>query len=429
MPPHTKSNLARQNLSHNYLAFAVEGGLFSGAFAFVQPQMLMPKVIQTLHGPTWLISLMPVMLSIGYGLPPLFVAHQIERLDHYRPLLLVTGFFQRLPYLIAGLLLLWGQGRFPFLTLLAVSITPLLNGLVGGIGGVAWQQLFMRIIPENKRASLFGWRLTLSCVLGVLGGLVVKYVLQAWPGVTGYGILHLMAFVILIGSLAVFYTIIEPQTAPKHRVGLSFYENLRRLPRIVPGQTDFLWTVVSRFFRSGMMIGMPFVGLYALKKLGKSEDFLGELIVAQMIGSVCGNFLAGYWGDKSGARPATLTAILCFLPVTLAIPMASTPLHFFALFVLFGFSFSATDVGFQALILEVCPQKDMATFLSLGAILNVPSMVLAGLLGAFLWTRSGSMVDLMLATGICVVISALLLVNVREKQIHHFEREWDKVDF
>jgi MFS family permease len=90
----------------NYLAHSLEGGLFMGALSFVSASTLLPTVVRSLRGPDWLISMMPVMMAVGALLPPVFTAHVIDRLRRYMPLLLVTGVFQRVPYLLAGLALL-----------------------------------------------------------------------------------------------------------------------------------------------------------------------------------------------------------------------------------------------------------------------------------------------------------------------------------
>ena len=97
----------RRNLRFNFFAHGVEGGLFMGAMAFVDLTMVMPKVIHFLKGPEWLIAATPMLMPIAFNGPAIFTSIWIERLAKMHPFILVTGFFQRIVYLIAGLVLIF----------------------------------------------------------------------------------------------------------------------------------------------------------------------------------------------------------------------------------------------------------------------------------------------------------------------------------
>jgi predicted MFS family arabinose efflux permease len=246
----------------------------------------------------------------------------------------------------------------------------------------------------------------------------VRAVLKGFPDTLGYGILHLLAFGFFSASYIAFACIKEPLPAPRPpKLVPTLRENLRRVPGLFRASPAFGWIVASRFFRAGMLIGMPFLSIYVLGKLSLKQDFIGYLIICQMVGSVVGNVIAGSWGDRSGSRPATLLALLLFLPLAIYIPFAASAPSFYLIFAGFGFCFSATDVGLQALMLEICPDHDRTLYLSLGQFLTVPSMIIASLLGSWLWTRTGSMTALMIATVISVAISAGLLVRMERYRI------------
>ncbi len=46
-----------------------------------------------------------MMMQIGFIWSPLLIAHYVEKLSVMKPYVLKTGFFQRMPFLIAGLAL------------------------------------------------------------------------------------------------------------------------------------------------------------------------------------------------------------------------------------------------------------------------------------------------------------------------------------
>ena len=61
----------------NWWGHALDGGFFTGAIAMVNAQTLLPSVVQSLHGPEWLVAMMPVLMGIGLLGPSIFTAHAI----------------------------------------------------------------------------------------------------------------------------------------------------------------------------------------------------------------------------------------------------------------------------------------------------------------------------------------------------------------
>jgi hypothetical protein len=74
--PGAHPDVAR-HLPRNYTAHAVEGGMYMGGLAFAHPQTVLPRMVEQLGGPDWLIALAPVLLMIGFSSPSLFVTHRI----------------------------------------------------------------------------------------------------------------------------------------------------------------------------------------------------------------------------------------------------------------------------------------------------------------------------------------------------------------
>ena len=127
----------KRHLVWNYLVHSIEGGLCIGGMAFVSGQTIAPKMVESLGGPSWLVGLMPILLLVGFMAPQLFVAHRIERMARHKPLVVFTSIPQRLPYLFAGLVLVYWADDYPGLALAAAALCPLVSGLTAGTMGTA----------------------------------------------------------------------------------------------------------------------------------------------------------------------------------------------------------------------------------------------------------------------------------------------------
>ncbi|MGH8047242.1 MAG: hypothetical protein ACREKL_08345, partial [Chthoniobacterales bacterium] len=113
------NSAAITNARFNYWTIVAEGALFGGALSFVNANTLLPAIVQSLGGAVWLISLMPIIMLVGFRLPPILTAYRIERLHTYKPFLVRAGLIQRLPFGIAGVALLW-CGNTPLAALIIV---------------------------------------------------------------------------------------------------------------------------------------------------------------------------------------------------------------------------------------------------------------------------------------------------------------------
>lgn len=402
----------RRHLRQNYLVHSVEGGMFFGALSFVSATTLLPTIIRDLGGPNWLISMMPVMMAMGVLLPPIFTAHLIDRLGRYMPLLLVTGVFQRLPYLLAALALLFGG---PLLALTAVATAPLVSGIFCGVGFTAWQQLLIRTIPAKRRSSLFAVRSTIYCVIGLTAGYMVRTVLGVWPGATGYGVLHLLAFGFLALSYVVFAMIREaapPPPANNERLGLL--ANLRNMPRIVRRDRRLRIFLLASASMSGIFILTPFLAIHARHLLGRPESYLGDLLIVQMAGVMVGNFLSGYLGDRLGGKCVVMMSAAVFIGLSVASAVAASDLAFRAIFFAFGLAHIAQMIGGKTLSLEICRSRQRSTYLAIMAFVKLLSMLAATAISGAIWNGGARFGYLAALTAACVLAAMGFLAVLRE---------------
>ena len=372
----------------NWLAHASEGGLWMGALALINAQTLLPSVVQGLHGPEWLVTLMPVMMMVGFQLPPLFIAHHIGRLHRFLPLLLWACVGQRLPFLVAGLVLLYTDRPGP--ALLAVALAPLISGLFSGLGITAWQQLIVRTVPAGRRSSLFASRLLIAGLIGIGAGHLVESTLRAHPGMPGYGRLHLWAFACMAGSYLALALVREPRAVREREPETGLWTNLRSMPGQVAADARLrLFLITTGLFSlSGLFV--PYLAIHARHRTGLPESFLGELVAWQMAGAIAGSLFAGWSGDRWGGKTALVAARACLLAVcVLALLGGSSTWLWDAAFLLFGAAFNANMIGTGVMQLEILPARGQANVLALITFSQLPAALLAALVGAALWQHLG----------------------------------------
>jgi MFS family permease len=403
------------HLRLNYLAHTVEGGLFIGGMAFVNANSVLPKMVSSLGGPSWLISVMPLMMALGFVWPPLLTAHRVERLWRMKPFVMFTGVFQRLPVLVAGLTLFLLSDGYPRLVLAAVALAPLMSGICGGLSSSAWWELVARTVPANRRASVWALRQVITASLGILAGGIVAAVLDRWPGTTGYGALHLIAFGFAVMSYMAFMLVREtpaPPVEPGNSRGLL--ENLRGLPALIRSDRRLHSFIPMQVLGMGIYIMVPFLAIHALTVCGRSERDLGFLVVAQMVGHLAGNCLAGFVGDRRGGKLPLVFARALHVIVCGLAAFAASWWVFTAVFFLLGAGFACHRVGWATLSVEICPPERRPTYMAMLMTFALPSMLTAAGLSTAVRELSGSFALASSLGGTAVIASLLFLLKVRD---------------
>ncbi len=401
----------------NYWAYLFEGGFFVFGMGFVNMQSLLPALIIEEGGPSWVAAYMPTIMVIGMFGIPMLNAGWIDRLTQLKPFVKLTGFFQRIVYLVIGVVLIWG-GLTGSAVWMVLAAAPLLSGILGGLGFAAWQRLYMDSVPATKRASNLAFRFLFGGITGIVAGALIKWTLGNHPGTLGYGLLHLWAAVFFFASWAMLFVVkeqpskIEPESKPDQdsavpKAGVwtvlkRYYApgSLRRSRRCFIG---------ALFFMHAFSLVVPFYAVTLLTRLDQPKSFLGILAMWQMGGQSVGNLLAAAIGDRWGGR-ATFGFGLMAVCVTVGMaPFLTDSLHAQIAYAAFAMSMMVMFIGKDTLLMELSPEKGQSSYLAGMAMITMISLLLFGGIAQVLWTQLGGFDSLaIVAIVLCVVAFGFL---------------------
>jgi MFS family permease len=386
-----------------------------GGMAFLAADSVLPALIKTLGGPNWLISLIPSMMWIGATVPSMFTAHRFDRLSLYKPTIVITGIFQRVVFLFAGLALLLIPVKHSLLILAIVAITPFLSGVAGGITLGAWQALTIKVIPENRRASLWAFRFIIGSLIGIVAGVVVKHVLAVYPGIYGFGILHLIEFLFIAISMILFVNIKEEAHKPHpENISGSVLDNFKDIPGLLNGSADVRNYIISGMISTGLMVMTPFLVIRIFETTGKDNSFLGTLITAQMLGALGGNALAGWLGDRYGGKLPTIIGRLLFIVLAVSALFCKDALAGAGVFFILGFGTSLANVGASTLSFDICPEKRRVTYLSVMSLFAMPALLAASAVSTVIRDNTCAFWPLAVIAGVSQLFSIYYLLRVSE---------------
>lgn len=387
-----------------------------GGMCFLSAETILPGIVKELGGANWLISLMPVMMGLGWVLPPLFTAHIVERLHRVKRYTLLMGISQRFPYLAAGLILIFWKGIPPTAALYTVALAPLFSGFLGGVGATSFWELTSRIIPKDRMASVNSLRYIITVLLGIAAGFAVKDILSSHPGNAGYGILHLIAFAFISTSWFAL-AMVDEVHIPVKKAGAKTVDligNLSSVPGIIRNDSKFRNLVISTFFGYGYYVTIPFLAIHAMNVLGKELSFTGVLLTAQMLGGIAGNIAAGFIGDYFGCRRILIISRSMSIILFSMLPFAHSEWHFLGIFFFFGMVFFMDRVANMSYPLQIAPDDRRPTYVSIVTVIMFPAALSASLLSSFINGSNHNIVPSACVTVVAIMISLFFVMRIRK---------------
>ena len=134
---------------------------------------------------TALIGFVAALFHIGWQIPQLLTSSYVAGLDRFKPMVLVTTLFERLPYFGLALVAL----AIPVIGTEAALISDacscwLVQALGGGFTGTAWQSMISKIMPPHRLGSFFGVQSACVNLFGAGGALLASVILERldYPG-------------------------------------------------------------------------------------------------------------------------------------------------------------------------------------------------------------------------------------------------------
>lgn len=392
----------------------LEGGLYMGGLAFLQPETVMPKMVEQLGGRSAIIAVMPALLPAAFALMGLFVSPVVERLHRFKPWVMIFGLLQRLPYLITGLVLWFAKDAGPWLLPLVV-LTPVASGLVGGMGVVAWMEMVTRMLPERIRAAGWAARYIMQACIGMGAGAVIHQVLTHLPGQRGYAMLHLIAFGFLFLSW-VSQAFMREHPGPRHEHPPvdSYVRYLRGLPALLAAHPRLLRLIVTRFTGMGYLMMVSFLTIHALHTTGRPEADEGIFVSFQSVGTILGSVLAAWLGYHSGGRVLLfLSRSICIL-LCVGVCLTESFGGFSVAYFAFGFGLFLDRVGDLTLTAELCPPERRSTLQAILGFCNVWSLLLATSLGGLIHAWQGSFYHVAITAAVFSLVSIFILWGIPE---------------
>ncbi len=398
-------------LRHNFVANALDGALFAFALSLVSMHTVVPVFVKKMGGSNVAVGLIPVVWTIGFNFPQILIANYAQRFRSKKRLLLKTAIGQRIPWLLLAVVsYFWvtedgsDVGLVLFFTLFALAAVG------GSINLPVWFDLIAKITPVHLRGRLFAARSILGAILGVVGGWIVRMVLDSFPYRDSFALMLFLAFGVMMISY-VFLAILKEENgvAPEPRVDYRHF--LHKLPDILEHERNYRNFLIADALLITATMAHAFFAVNAIEKFDLSDLHAGTFTIAMMTGMIIGSLVFGFLADRFGHRlnlllSAGSTAIAC--TVALIAPNVE---FYLIVFVGSAFTVGLVMISRLPLIAELSPERQRPTYGALSNFITSP-FVLSGILAGWLANHFGYNVVFFSGGALAMVASVWLMAMV-----------------
>jgi hypothetical protein len=361
---------ASLHLRRNFSLGVISGVAYNLYVAMLGTELVMTWFLSEVTESNLLISLLiPIELGSWYFLQ-LLLSGYVQQRSLAMPLYRVMGIVRVVAMI--GLVMVTVAAPRADVLLVVFLVTFSANSLAAGVAALPFLNIVAKTIPPTRRGMYFGWRRTVGGLLGILGGILVKFILAPNSGLgfpANYAVLFLVGLLITVVLVGSFSLVIEPQGTVETR-NYSLPNQLRRAVRLPGRDRSYDRYLRLRIAMVAAGYALPFYAVYARRELGAPQDLVGFYLICSTLAAVAFNGVAGRLSDRYGnLLVLRLAALTSALPALVALSVTAAPgidsrhsVVFGLVFLSQGLHVAAGSIGSINYLLELAPTTERPLF-------------------------------------------------------------------
>ncbi len=408
-PPHGR---------RNFVLGVMNGAIYTAGMAFTWPSIVLSQFAFEMTGTNTFASLLSSVNMFTWRLPQLLVSRMVEHRERKLPFYWAGAIIRIISWIAITFVVYSAADALDGAEDKAASKLTLfwiffglycVSGIGAGLGGVPFQDIVGKSVPQSKLARFFSLRVMfgrMGAVASVIVGPLLLMRRLEFPH--NYAVLFGLFTIFATASATCFACVKEPMRPVKRRQR-SWGELFRAGPGFLKANPAFRVFFTYRVLRDLSMMALPLYVLYAGVDR-KSFDRVAFFLLVTVIAQSLGGYIAGRISETR--EPTTLLTVAAvgsiIVPViALLSPWASTEtvvtfgagpralvlsgrdMVFVAIFVVLGITNMSGMVGAQSCLLIVSPEKDRPTYTASFNTMIIPFFIGARILAGVIADRFG----------------------------------------
>ncbi|MFO7696816.1 MAG: MFS transporter [Anaerolineae bacterium] len=373
----------QSNLRWNMGAGIIDAIFFSLGAQVIANETVIPLLLTRLGASSVILGLITALGNLGILLPQLFGAGISQERRYKKPITMLFGIGERLPFLLIGVVIwLWGSGA-PRVALFAYVILRILSSISVGTIIPAWYTLIGKVIPTRRRGLFFGLGRGSGALLGVGGALLAGYLLDSQGFPRGFALCFMIAAASMFVSwMGLAITREPPDLIVKPHTPMRAY--FARLPAILRVNRNYARFVAARCVTILGTMALSFFIVYGSGRFDLTGGVIGGLTATISTSQAVLYLVWGLIADRYGHKRVLCAGAVAMTGAALVALWTPEIAGLYVAFALMGAAIAAEMISSSSIVLEFAPLDEQPTYVGLSNTLVAPFRALAPILGGAL---------------------------------------------
>ena len=366
----------------NFRAFIWHGIFLSLASNFMDVHTIIPSMLIKAGGGAILLGILTTIMVGGSGLMQIVFASFLSNKMHKKIPLIAAISLRVITLLLLALILFKSEAIGSNLLILSIFILITIFSFSGSFASISYTDIMGKSIIDTKRKKFFSLKQVISSVGIFASAIIVRSLLKSFSYPDNYGILLLIAGILLFVASLGFWKINEISIEVKKK--RSFLQFFKMIPQEIsqnPNLKNYLFII--NFLGLGFSF-IPFMILFAKKNFELSASLIGNILLFKIIGMLITSLIL-YKRSKQFEYKKLLYFSFVFgvsLPI-LSLIFSDNYFVYQLIFVLSGVFITAFGIARNGILVEISNNENRAIYAGIsgaGSILPTIFPLIAGIL-------------------------------------------------
>lgn len=398
----------------NFWLNVLDGGFFIAATNMLPFLILLPAYVKKFEDNYYIINFIPALMVLGTMTPQIFMAPYIESLKYKKKLMLLTGVFQRIPWLFLSIFTLYTNKVSKSVSLFLFFLCFGLYNFSTGINIPVWTEMIAKVTNVSKRGKLFATRHIIGGLLGIISSYIGKVILKIFPFPYNYSILFFLFFILTSVSLT-FLFFLEEEPSKEIKKRLQFRDYIKVIPKILKRDKNYSNYIIATVIFSLTSMSGGLIISYGIDKFSlQAKDFiLGKIAFIATISKLSIVFIFGWLADNWGHKiNICISGFLYVIAFSALFINNISSLYFY--FIINGIAQQVYIISGKTIVLEFCREIDRPTYISVLNTLTAPISFLAPFLGSFISKNLGYKFLFFISIFLSLIFLIYVIFSIRE---------------
>jgi len=350
----------RKISAYNFYAFLWHAGFLAFAQNFMDVDTVIPAMLIESGGGAVHIGIMTAIMMGGSSFTQLFFAPYISN-KPFKKKFLLLGINTRVLSLFAlGFILFYLQAHQSKMILWFIFLLITLFSLGGAFANISYTDILGKSVNKNKRKVFFSTKQIIAGSVVLFSVFLAKKVLIAFEYPVNYGYMFFTGASLLLIASGGFWRIKEISPSSMKIKGFKEFLRILRSELIQNKELSYFLGFINT---QGIMLSfLPFVMLYAKKKLNTQSSDTGYFLLYKVIGAVTVSILVFFFARRVKYNPLLYINVALSLLLILTTLFINDEITIRYIFIFGGMVYSLYIITMNGLLLEVSGRENRALY-------------------------------------------------------------------